>query len=103
MVSRLSDKEAQAAASQLQYPWVLDLQQQVISYTFNFDNYYQTMAFANAVAWIAHQYDHHPQMTIGYKTCHIELTTHSAQGLSQLDFSSATAIEQLPGMTDEKS
>src|SRR5690606_8959338 len=36
---------------------------------FRFDNYYATMAFVNAVAWIAHQQDHHPELTVGYNRC----------------------------------
>ena len=33
---------------------------------FQFENHYQAMAFANAVAWISHREDHHPEMTVGY-------------------------------------
>nr|VFJ51919.1 MAG: Pterin 4 alpha carbinolamine dehydratase [Candidatus Kentron sp. DK]VFJ53913.1 MAG: Pterin 4 alpha carbinolamine dehydratase [Candidatus Kentron sp. DK] len=33
-----------------------------ISRTFRFKDFYQTMAFVNAVAWIAHGEDHHPDL-----------------------------------------
>jgi 4a-hydroxytetrahydrobiopterin dehydratase len=64
--------------------------------TFTFKNYYQTMAFVNAVAWIAHQEDHHPDLEVGYKTCKVKYTTHAIGGLSENDFICAAKVEQLP-------
>jgi 4a-hydroxytetrahydrobiopterin dehydratase len=75
--------------------WVLDEVHRQISRKFTFKDYYQTMAFANSVAWIAHQYDHHPEMHISYKSCLIEYSTHSVGGLSELDFNCAKAIDEL--------
>ncbi len=63
--------------------------------TFRFKNFHQTMAFVNAVAWIAHQQDHHPEMIVGYKTCEIAYTTHSAGGVTRNDFICAAAINRL--------
>ena len=54
-----------------------------------FKNYYHTQAFVNAVAYIAHCEDHHPDITFGYNQCTIELTTHAINGLSDNDFISA--------------
>lgn len=62
---------------------------------FKFKNYYQTQAFVNAVAYIAHGEDHHPDITFGYNTCRIELTTHAIGGLSENDFISAAKIDRL--------
>src|SRR5580692_4991879 len=62
---------------------------------FTFKNYYETMAFVNAVAWIAHQEDHHPEMEVGYKTCKVRYVTHAIKGLSDNDFICAAKIEQL--------
>jgi len=64
---------------------------------FDFRNYYQTQAFVNAVAWIAHREDHHPDITFGYKTCRVRLTTHAIGGLSINDFIVAAKIDQLQG------
>jgi len=75
--------------------WVVNEALGQISRNFIFKDYYQTMAFANSVAWIAHQNDHHPEMHICYKTCLIEYSTHSVGGLSELDFNCAKAIDQL--------
>lgn len=63
--------------------------------TFTFKNYHQTTAFVNAVAWIAHTEDHHPEITFGYKTCTVWYATHSIGGLSENDFICAARINVL--------
>ena len=63
--------------------------------TFQFEDHYQTMAFANAVAWISHREDHHPRMVIGYDSCSIAYSTHSIGGLSRNDFVCAAKVDQL--------
>jgi 4a-hydroxytetrahydrobiopterin dehydratase len=63
--------------------------------TFTFKNFYETMAFVNAVAWIAHREDHHPNMVLGYKTCRVEYRTHSIGGLSENDFICAAKVSEL--------
>lgn len=67
----------------------------VIERTFEFKNYYRTMAFVNAVAWIAHCEGHHPDMTVGYNKCRVQLTTHAIGGLSENDFICAAKIDAL--------
>ncbi len=67
----------------------------LISKTFEFKNYYQTMAFVNAVAWLSHREDHHPEMTVGYNKCHVEYTTHALNGLSENDFICAAKVDAL--------
>lgn len=62
---------------------------------FRFKNYYETMAFVNASAWISHQEDHHPDLEVGYNVCNVRYSTHSAGGLSQKDFDCAARIEAL--------
>lgn len=66
-----------------------------ITKTFTFKNYYQTMAFVNAVAWIAHTEDHHPGMEVGYKTCRVRYSTHAIGGISENDFICAAKIDAL--------
>lgn len=61
----------------------------------DFKNYYETMAFVNAVAWIAHREDHHPDISFGYKQCRITLSTHSIGGVSDNDFICAAKINAL--------
>lgn len=68
---------------------------QAIERTFEFKNYYRTMAFVNAVAWIAHCEGHHPDMTVSYNKCRVELSTHAIGGLSENDFICAAKIDAL--------
>lgn len=75
--------------------WEFDGDANEIRKTFTFQNYYETMAFVNAVAWIAHDQDHHPEMTVGYRTCQVVFTTHSVQGVTRNDFICAAAVNRL--------
>ena len=66
-----------------------------IEKTFSFANYFETMAFVNAVAFIAHTQDHHPDLTVHYGSCTVRWNTHDVQGLSVTDFDCATRTEAL--------
>jgi len=81
--------------------WSLDNESKEISCRFRFKNYYETMAFVNAAAWVAHQEDHHPNMEVGYNRCHIRYSTHAIGGLSENDFICAAKINAL--LPDAKS
>lgn len=63
--------------------------------TYDFADHYQVMAFANAVAWISHGQDHHPEMEIGFRRCRIRYATHSVGGLSDKDFTCAALVDAL--------
>ena len=75
--------------------WRLDEPGERIARTFRFGNYYETMSFANAVAWIAHTEDHHPQMEIAYRTCTVRYTTHAVDGITENDIICAAKIDAL--------
>jgi 4a-hydroxytetrahydrobiopterin dehydratase len=62
---------------------------------FEFKNYYQTMAFVNAVAWVAHTEDHHPDLEVSYRFCTVRYTTHAVGGLSENDFICAAKVAAL--------
>lgn len=62
---------------------------------FSFKNFYLTMAFVNAVAWIANQENHHPDLEVGYNYCHIKFFTHAVNGLTQNDFICAAKIDKI--------
>ena len=66
-----------------------------IARTFNFKNYYETMAFVNATAWISHREDHHPDLEVGYNKCKVTYSTHSQGGITPKDLNCAAKIEQL--------
>lgn len=67
----------------------------LIGKTFEFKNYYQTMAFVNAVAWLSHREDHHPDLNVSYNKCHVEYSTHAVNGLSENDFICAAKVDAL--------
>lgn len=69
--------------------------QSVIAKSFEFKNYYQTMAFVNAVAWIAHSEGHHPDLEVSYRSCRVSYTTHAIGGLSDNDFICAARVDAL--------
>jgi 4a-hydroxytetrahydrobiopterin dehydratase len=72
-----------------------ELRNGVITKSYEFTNYYQTMAFVNAAAWISHREDHHPDMTVGYNKCRVEYSTHAIKGLSENDFICAAKLDAL--------
>lgn len=60
---------------------------------FHFKNYYQTMAFVNALACVAHAEDHHPELVVTYNQCIVRFDTHSVNGISENDFICAVKID----------
>lgn len=89
---------AQAEQLLAQVPgWTLDEAATGIERLFRFKNYYETMAFVNALAWIAHREDHHPDLEVGYNRCRVRLSTHAVKGLSENDFICAAKINALIG------
>ncbi len=95
MPSKLSSENIQTSLRLLHADWSLDTDSGVIRRIVKFDDFYQTMAFANSVAWISHRQDHHPDLLITYKTCRVDLFTHSVKGLTEKDFICAKAIDSL--------
>ncbi len=77
--------------------WALNDAGNEISRTFRFKNYYETMAFVNALAWIVHREDHHPDIEVGYNRAHVRFSTHSVKGLSRNDFICAAKLNALFG------
>jgi 4a-hydroxytetrahydrobiopterin dehydratase len=69
-----------------------------IAKTYRFKNYYETLAFVNATAWISHREDHHPDLEVGYNQCRVSYTTHAIGGLSDNDFICAAKIDALFGL-----
>ena len=67
----------------------------MITRTYKFKNYFETMAFVNAAAWISHREDHHPDMLVGYNKCRVSYVTHAIDGLSENDFICAAKLDAL--------
>ncbi|MBA2672926.1 MAG: 4a-hydroxytetrahydrobiopterin dehydratase [Ramlibacter sp.] len=66
-----------------------------IEKTFNFANYHETMAFVNAVAFVAHREDHHPDLSVHYNRCVVRFNTHDVGGISESDFECAARVDAL--------
>jgi 4a-hydroxytetrahydrobiopterin dehydratase len=62
---------------------------------FEFADYYRTIAFVNALAWIAHHEDHHPDLLVSYARCTVRFNTHSVGGISINDFICAARVDAL--------
>ena len=62
---------------------------------FDFKDYHHTMAFVNAVAWVAHREDHHPDLLVSYNRCTVRFNTHSVGGISVNDFICAAKVDGL--------
>ncbi|MFZ3125114.1 MAG: 4a-hydroxytetrahydrobiopterin dehydratase [Acidovorax sp.] len=77
--------------------WALsgDGAQVAIEKTYYFANYYETMSFVNAVAFVAHAQDHHPDLSVHYNRCVVRLNTHDVQGISATDFDCASRFDAL--------
>ena len=63
--------------------------------TFRFDDYYRTIAFVNALAFIANREDHHPDLSVHYDRCVVRYSTHDVGGLSENDFICAARADAL--------
>lgn len=75
--------------------WEVSEDQKRIFRRFEFKGFYKTMAFINAMAWIANQEGHHPDFEAGYNFCLINFTTHAIGGLSENDFICAAKVNAL--------
>lgn len=64
---------------------------------FSFKNYYETLSFVNAIAWMIHAEDHHPELVVTYNRCVVKFDTHSVNGgrggISENDFICAAKVD----------
>ncbi|MGZ5818918.1 MAG: 4a-hydroxytetrahydrobiopterin dehydratase [Burkholderiaceae bacterium] len=75
------------------------LQDGSVTKTFSFRNYYETLAFVNAIAYVIHAEDHHPELVITYNRCIVKFNTHSVNdgrgGISENDFICAAKVDAI--------
>ena len=92
----LNATEIVAGLSKLQ-GWALtgDGPDVAIEKTFAFANYYETISFVNAVAFVAHVQDHHPELSVHFNRCVVTFNTHDVGGLSATDFECAERVDAL--------
>lgn len=70
-------------------------EQRAIEKTYRFGNYFETIAFVNAVAFIAHMTDHHPDLIVHYNRCIVKFSTHDVKGISLTDLDCAKRIDDM--------
>jgi 4a-hydroxytetrahydrobiopterin dehydratase len=66
-----------------------------IEKTYTFKDFLRTMSFVNAIAYIAEQQDHHPELLVRYSTCSVRFNTHDVRGITQSDFACAALVDAL--------
>jgi 4a-hydroxytetrahydrobiopterin dehydratase len=66
-----------------------------IEKSYTFDDFHRTMAFVNALAWVAHGEDHHPDLAVSYGKVVVRFNTHSVGGISINDFICAARVDAL--------
>lgn len=94
-VEPLTADQATELMSALHPDWQLSASGKDISRGFQFAGFGRTIAFANAVAWVATTEGHHPEMIVNYGSCHVRYTTTAIDGLSDNDFICAVKIDRM--------
>jgi 4a-hydroxytetrahydrobiopterin dehydratase len=93
-VAPLTREQAEGLLDQVM-GWELSDDGKSIHRRFEFKGFYSTMAFVNAMAWVANREDHHPDFTTGYNYCEVTFSTHAIDGLSDNDFICAAKVNAL--------
>lgn len=92
---RLSEARCATLLGLLPQDWDVIEDGQAIGKTFRFADYYRTIAFVNALAFIAHREDHHPDLGVHYDRVIVRFSTHDVGGLSENDFICAAKAQAL--------
>ena len=91
----LTPEQIKNIMPQLAKGWDVSKDHKDIKRSFSFKNFYETMGFVNAIAWIANMENHHPDLEVGYNYCHVKFMTHALNGLTHNDFICAAKVDQL--------
>ena len=94
-VAPLTGRQAEAALRALHEDWRLGEDGKSIARQFDFPAFSRTIAFTNAVAWIATTEGHHPEMAVSYGRCVVSYKTTAIDGLSDNDFICAAKIDRI--------
>jgi len=68
-----------------------------LSRVFRFGNFVEAFGFMTRAALVAETMNHHPEWSNVYATVEVELTTHDAGGITELDFELAAKMDALAG------
>jgi 4a-hydroxytetrahydrobiopterin dehydratase len=94
-VRPLPPAKVKRLAKQLHQDWKIAQDSKSLRRALKFKDFYRTMSFVNALAYIANSEDHHPDLEVGYDYCHVTYSTHSIGGLSVNDFICAAKLDRL--------
>ena len=98
MTSKLNNNERETdLASVLESGWEMVPGRDAIMRDFIFKNFNQAFGWMTQVAMIAEKMDHHPEWSNVYNRVSVVLSTHSVEGLSQLDIALAKKMNKLAG------
>lgn len=92
-MTRPSRIGAEAALAKLPLWKVADDKREAISRTFKFADFNTAFGFMTRVAIRAEQLDHHPEWFNVYNRVEVILTTHDADGVTELDVALATFMD----------
>lgn len=94
MAEKLSTEERTAALRVLQMSgWAHDADRDAIRKTFKFKDFITAWSWMSAIAIIAEKMNHHPEWSNVYSKVEVTLTTHDADGLTQLDLDLARKMD----------
>ncbi len=91
-MKKLTQTELDAAIAQLSGWKIVDKK---LNKTFKFKDFVEAFGFMTKVAIVAEKMDHHPELFNVYNRVVIDLTTHDADGISNLDIDLAKKINNL--------
>jgi 4a-hydroxytetrahydrobiopterin dehydratase len=94
-VQLLNTEQIEHYMSWIAPQWEFTADGSTISRDFKFSNYYETVAFVNLVAAVAHHQDHHPELNVSYNHCIVAYSTHSVGGITENDLICAAKIDML--------
>lgn len=94
-VDPLDGTEARELLKSIEDTWILSDDEKSIVRSFDFPTFARTIAFTNAVAWVATVEGHHPELVVRYGSCEVRYTTTAIDGLSDNDFICAAKIDRL--------
>ena len=94
-VKPLTPAKAKLLAKKLHKDWKIAKDSKSLTRSLKFKDFYRTMSFVNAAAYIANREDHHPDLQVGYDYCRVTYSTHSIGGLSVNDFICAAKLDRL--------
>ncbi len=96
MAEKLSTEARDAGLAELA-GWRLLEDRDAIEKSFKFQTFNEAWGFMNRIALAAEKLDHHPEWSNVYNRVDIVLTTHSCDGLSELDLKLARQIDGYAG------